>query len=399
MPSDNKSYYHCIECGSLFDVLRGESQELLCPHCGCPPTGKADALAQGGQDGRLKPRLGSKLHGVNQDTQDIYRATVESMSAPDSAAMSEIKRAKRKEQKGRKWVFVFGAWFVLMSIIVVGIKLIDMDDGAGASGNQETEGGNLAVEETERRAFLRAALPQCEQAMSGFLSARTAEGKTQFVHNGIKLSGRITRYYEKNPVYVSESSAFRIVKGELLSMKGHVMVGALCVNSRGENWEVVFIKQGDEWKIDWLAMVRYDDRRWSTFSVSKDGEEGEFRLYMRVRDSNEDIEQKELKLVFYKPTIYRAGEFEGESSKPVSVEIDSDLGRQILRMAEANQVEEGEWLADSYGLSIGRLDPPRYLRARVRMKLHREGEGGKMVRLELLDILAEHWYGVKPIQD
>ena len=44
----------------------------------------------------------------------------------------------------------------------------------------------------------------------------------------------------------------------------------------------------------------------------------------------------------------------------------------------------------TYGLNIGLLDPPGYHRVRVKMRLKKEGNEHSF---ELLEILANHWYG------
>ena len=139
--------------------------------------------------------------------------------------------------------------------------------------------------------------------------------------------------------------------------------------------------------------MRYDDRSWSLFPAGKEGAEGEFRLYMRVRDTNEDFEQKEMSLVFYKPTMFFKDEYRGVASDPVMVRIDSDLGRRIAALLDQEDALEKVIRKDVHGLSIGLIDPSRYHRVRVKMRLHKEGRNDKDSRLELLEILANHWYG------
>ncbi|MEK6249809.1 MAG: hypothetical protein N2C12_16615, partial [Planctomycetales bacterium] len=125
------------------------------------------------------------------------------------------------------------------------------------------------------------------------------------------------------------------------------------------------------------------------FQLGSDGDEGEHRLYMRVRDTDEDLERKEMIVVFYKPGMYSKNEFSGLASKSVRVPMDSQPGKLIQKMLES----EDDLEKDAVGLTIGNLDPHRYHRVRVRMRLHRKE--GEETQMELVEILANHWYGIE----
>jgi hypothetical protein len=134
------------------------------------------------------------------------------------------------------------------------------------------------------------------------------------------------------------------------------------------------------------------------FPAGEDGDVGEFRLYMRVRDTNADFEQKEMTLVFYKPSMFFKDEFRGLASKPVSVMIESKLGRQItelLKQEKQRMSGEKDDREDAHGLSLAGVDPERFHRVRVQMKLHKVGKNQHRSELELLKILATDWYGIE----
>lgn len=409
-----EGYYHCVECGALFEAAIKDIEEQRCSVCGNRPTGGefltegADELlakesaSVGRESGELLPRASGKLHGVNHDTQDIYEATVATMDAQRESRHGRVKRSKRKKSKGhRRWVFVL-VWIVVMAAVIVGVEYFgggDDDMGSVAQlENAEQDLRMVAAKEKKRGLIIEASIPECEQVMMAFLDATSAAAKAQHVYQGVQLSGVMNRYYRDVIGFSSERSKVKIVRAELLNDFPQRTLGALCLNGEGEKWEAVFLMVGGEWKIDWKAIVRYDDRSWPLFTAGKEGDEGEFRLYVRVRDTNEDFEQKEMSLVFYKPTMFLKGEFRGVASSPVRVLIDSDLGRAMMKVAEQDKDREGskEILQDAYGLRIGYMDPSRYHRVRVKMRLHKDVDtkGREKPRIELLQILADDWYGV-----
>ncbi|NWK56090.1 hypothetical protein HW115_10755 [Verrucomicrobiaceae bacterium N1E253] len=407
-----KGYYHCLECGALFEAVLKDPKDQRCPICGNPPTGKI--LAGAGLEGfpemevpevssgvSLKPRVSSKLHGVNHDTQQIYEATMATMDAQKESRQGRVKRTKRKGHGGSKrWLFV-AAWLVLMLVIVVAVRMSgegsEEDDQQGA---QRIEDARRAqeLELQKRQRLVEAALPECRNVMQGFLQAATTAARSQYVYQGVKLTGEMNRYYQDVLGFSSSQSRVRIIDAKLLDGFAETVIGVLFKNDREEVWEAVLIETSQGWKLDWKFLVRYDELSWSLFAASDDGAEGEFRLYMRVRDVDEDFEQKEMSLVFYKPTMYVKDEFRGMASVPVSVLIDSDMGRAIQGLLDAEDLTSGEVLRDAFGMPIGRIDPARYHRVRVKMRYHRENKGGKGYRLELLEILDHHWYGIRPLE-
>ena len=397
----SKGYYHCLECGALFEAVLKDPREQRCSHCGKPPTG--DGLAKmklGGAQAAssLSPRPSAKVHGVSRDSQDIFEATKVSLSSPQEERDDKVRHSKRKEGKGRKPWLIVGGWLALMVGVVVLVKSLDSDelsDSKSMTQDEETESLVAARKAIEKKRVIDDALPACQQAMIGFQGATTAAGKSQFVYQGVRLSGVMDRHYRDEFSYSSADKQGEIVRAELLDGFPQPVIGAICKNKTGEHWEVIFVLDRKEWKIDWLSMIRHDDQPWVLFPAGEDGEEAEFRLYMRVRDSNEDFERKEMSLVFYKPAMRFKDEFEGEASIPVKVLIDSDLGRSITELLDKEDLETWKMRKDKHELSVGLIDPSRYHRVRVKMRLHKEGKDGRNLRLELLEILANDWYGIE----
>jgi hypothetical protein len=402
-----KGYYHCLECGAIFEADLKDPSDQRCSICGHPPTGgiltgnEEETFAPSSEVNEIKPselspRPSVKHHGINHDTQDIYEATMATMAAQKESRSGRVTRVKRREKKGvRRWVFLVG-WLVLMLGVIALFEMFGPDeesDSVSQNGDSALDQREAAAEEQKNRRMINEAIPACEKSMTEFLFATSAAAKAQYVYQGVKLSGVMNRYYRDELSFSASDSRVKITRAELLEGFNRTALGALCMNSQGEKWEAIFLFDEDEWKIDWAALVRYDDRSWSLFPAGKEGAEGEFRLYMRVRDMNEDFEQEDMSLVFYKPTMFFKDEYRGVASDPVTVPIDSELGRRISALLDQEDAVEKVIRKDVHGLSVGLIDPSRYHRVRVKMRIHKEGRNDKNSRVELLEILANHWYG------
>jgi len=411
MEKRTKGYYSCKECGALFEAEIKQPGKQQCSVCGRPPTGdvvygpeRSQILGSSfkkkeAEKKRFTPRVSERLHGVNHDSLGIYESTVESMTHTNESG--RVQRKKRSIRKKSRMARIVLLWLVVMGAVVYFLKFSGEDEVLAVADHDnaaEIHQRELAEQAKQRELAVQAAFPACKTTMAEFLRARSVEEKSQFVYRGVSLLGKMTRYYRDTFDLSRHESKFRVVRAELLTGFEMETLGALFVNDRGEMWEAIFVRDHDDWKIDWESFVRYDERSWSLFPAESDGEEGEFRLYMRVRDTNEDLEQKTMSLVFYKPETFFKGEFNGIASAPVSVVIDSDLGRRIKAMlAEEKErgIGEKDNRKDAHGLSLSKIDPERYHRVRVKIKVHKVGKDKKKSKLELLEILAEDWYGIE----
>lgn len=399
MPKPEQGHFHCIECGTLFEAAVMDPRAQRCPVCGNPPTGKILAGTERDRVAASVVRSDSpqsstppELHGVSRDTREIYEATVE---AQKKKRHGRVKRTKRKEKKSKQATVLVVLWLMLMVATVLIVKHFTADEEAVVQFEvtQERERQRAVYEAQKNRMTLEAALPQCEAAMTSFLNAPSSASKAQFVYRGADLSGMMARYYRNNPSFSSTRGSIKITRADLLKFEGKKVIGSLCRNSLGEKFEAVFVQVGKEWKIDWLSLIRYDETSWPLFQSGVDGDEGEFRLYMRVRDTNKDLEQKEMSIVFYKPSMYVKNEFTGLASSAVQVGVDTPLGKRIKELLDS---EDG-LTHDVYGLPTEEFDPPGYHRVRVKLRLNKKE--GKPVSMELLKIIANDWYGIEQLKE
>lgn len=389
-------HYHCIECGTLFEAAVTGQRDQRCPTCGHPPTGKVLAGAPRSrtavsleESSKHQPSAARDLHGVSQDSREIYEATLEAQS---KKGHGRVKRSKRKTKKSKKIIVFIGVWLALMVATVFLVKYFSAEENetiAQLEVDQERENKRKEYELQKKRAVIEAAVPKCEQVMSKFLNASSPATKAQYVYQGVRLSGVMARYYRNNPSFSSTRSILKITWADTLEFDNKKVIGAMCQNSLGEKFEAVFINNGTEWRIDWLSLIRYDAKPWSLFQAGPDGDEGEFRLYMRVRDSNKNLEQREMSIVFYKPKMYVKNDVSYLASSPVLVAVDSPLGIKIKGMLD----RAGEQKKDAHGFPVGDVDLPGYHRVRVKLRLHKKE--GAPSHMELLEITANDWYGME----
>jgi len=271
MTTRTKGYYHCLECGALFEAELKNPSDQRCSICGHPPTGKIlagneeEAItpsleAKEKKPGELSPIPSVQRHGISQDSQEIYEATMTTIEAQMESRTGRVKRIKRKAKKGkRRWFFVVG-WVVLMMSVIALFKIFgpnEDSDSLDQNGAAAPEKREAAVEEQKKSRMINEAIPACEKSMSEFLSATSAAAKAQHVYQGVKLSGVMNRYYRDELSFSASDSRAKIVSAELLEGFNMDAIGALCINSQGEKWEAIFIFDEDEWKIDWASLVRF----------------------------------------------------------------------------------------------------------------------------------------------
>lgn len=395
MASLTRGYYHCVECGALFEAKVVPPEDQRCSVCGHPPTGKVLVGPQVSppevsSSGKVQPRHS----GVSHDAKGMYEATLDAQS---KKSRGRVKRTKRREKHSRKLIVMLLVWAGLMALTVGLVKYFNPGEETDDNSEEAINARQQRQEEMEKiasRELVQKALPECRKTLTRYLNAPSAASKAQFVYQGAKLSSEMSRYYRRNPSFSSTRSQVQILGAVQLRGVKKTVVATICQNQQGEKFEAVFARVGGEWKLDWKAAVRYNTRSWSLFPSGRDGDEGEFRLYMRVRDSNKKLNTGEINLVFYKPDIYYEGTFQGVPSPTVSVPAEGDLGQEIVKLVR----READMQRDAYGAEVGVFDPPGYHRVRVRMRLHKEGNEQK---LELMEILAHHWYddGVVAPQD
>ena len=375
-----KGYYHCNQCDSLFESMLTGVDSQSCPNCGESVVGileSGSSLA----DGHAK--LG---YEDSTTAQDRYESSLQEGGAEqgDKKTDSGGYQLADDHKVARQMRAAFIAWILFVAFVVsMVIHFNGIEDEQSTQPSMATVSESRPGSERKVRNF---ALPKCSNAIRGFLNASTASAKAQYVYNGVRLAREMEAFYSSRPNFYQKQADVRIVQYNDLRITGVEAIGAICQSDVGERFEVVFIRDGQDWKIEWKSFVRYSETDWLLFSSMENGTEADFRLYMRIMDVGEDLAGDDIMVKFYKPDVFRGREFEGYGSDSVRVSAFGFQG-QLISGVKAMNYNQRE---DPVGMKIADFDPENYHRVRVRMRL-RKGDGQKPY-LEVVRILANHWY-------
>ena len=383
-----KGYYHCNECDSLFEsqVIGADLQD--CPHCG-----KAVAGIVG-----IGPKLEVDDDFFLSDDEDDFDQNLAKTGEAGADDKGNVKQADvdvgeitEKQRVARQLRLISIAW---ISLVVTAVAVVIYFNQAGeeSSISAKTQQKQLQQAEADKQS-IKLALPKCMKVIKGFINASSAAAKAQYVYNGVRLSREMEAFYATRPSFRPQLTQVRAVHYQALDIPGLYAIGAICQSEVGERFEVVFIRDGKEWKIEWESFVRYSESNWTLFTTKTNGEEAEFRLYMRVMDVGEDLAGGDVLVKFYKPDVFRGRGFDGYASEGVRIPAYSVQGKIISEMARQEEAADGY---DHVGLKVSNFDPEHYHRVRVRMRLLKNSE--QEPRLELVRIIANHWYDPAIVQ-
>lgn len=282
-------------------------------------------------------------------------------------------------------------WTLLFAAIILSARLVFHDD----AGNRKTavvESPLTMTLTNEEEAFINSTGPLCSRVFAGFLSAGTPEERNQFVLSPITTASRMARYYELNPIANIDPATLSLSKSVMLDLPGGKALETLWNSTDGRQLDAVFVKEADEWRLDWDHFVRYSDYPWPLFLAGSGPDVGEFRLLARERLAEERKGDDSISIVLYSPRFGSANET-GFQSPEFLVNRSSENG-QLLETAFQME-KKGERV---YGVKLSSPNPEGLIRVRVKV---RRIEQNMERRFELEKIVACHWYstndaGVKP---
>lgn len=358
MSTDNTSWFHCGRCGSLFQSAPGESDDRLCPACGCNPCTGTEAVA----------------------------APVEAVTPYREAPMRDGASARRKKVPARgkrSYLVAYLAvgWLALLAVIVFSARHFwgaGKDDSAARAAvvaKDSIPAEDLAL--VEGSALARNTL------FSKFMAADSPEARNQFVSSPIDTAARMARFYSMNPMPVIDPGKLKLIGSSVIHIPGKTAIESQVETSGGQAFDVVQQLENDEWRIDWDHFVRYSETPWTLFLAGNGDAEGEFRLLARERLADERKDKDRLSLVFYAPRFGHDNET-GLQSPEFIIPRDSRNAR-LLEAAFALQ------RADRRVFDIRLPNPNPEGLIRVRVRIHRS-EVDKVRRFELTEVIACHWF-------
>lgn len=415
MSEKPSAVYSCPSCGALSQIDAAAGDEGVCRECGHQfkrpvQVGPRNVAPRGIGAGRfvqrdvaLKRRHPERASAVLPperqvaDPPDASEATpIEATAGGDSGdadwdddVVSDDghKRVVRRRKKRLKaaptrrntlvvlWIVgVIGVTiFIGVKLEFIGVKLKYRKDQdvvlvpAEQAAREEAAREEAARETTrgEMRAYINEHIGECRKVLTEFWKAPSGEIRAQFVCRSQRVTPLMARYSkqhsERKPAgLVAATGSNLIVGDEFRAIETHWK------DEDGVRYEVVFVKEEGEWKIDWEAYVRYCSANWDVFvSGALDEAAGEFRVLMK----EVQVPTKEHIGVKFYPAGYDSKNRRKGVSPTVLVRVDSPLGRKVRAVLEGldRQVVLGEAAA-------WKEDPQMMARVRVLLEWRRVSE-------------------------
>jgi hypothetical protein len=237
----------------------------------------------------------------------------------------------------------------------------------------------------ENAALLSEASPLCNQVFSGYLAARTPEERNQFVLKPITTASRMNRFYAENPSINFDPKTLKLTHSSVIRFPSGQAIECHWSSSEGYELDSVFMKENDEWRLDWDHFARYSDCPWPLFLAGSGDPFSEFRLLARERLAEERKNADSISIVLYAPRFGYTGEL-GFQSPEFLIKRDSKNGR-LLDAAFKLERENKR----VFGAQFPNNNPEGLIRVRVKVRRFEEDQER---RFELEEVLACHWYSV-----
>lgn len=276
-------------------------------------------------------------------------------------------------------------WVVLMILLVIAVRLLSPEDTKQGSSEAWRNSTLKGTTGDETVVHLDKAMPGCQQAIHGFLDATSSEERNQFVMDPVTTAGRMARFYDLNPSARIDPRVLKNTAKTLLKLPTGQAVESRWESPDGIVLDCVFVRQADEWRLDWDHFVRYNEFPWGPFLAGEGPEECEFRLLVRRRLARDGSGSNQLSLVFHAPRFGRP-ESITEPSVEVMIQNDTESGKRLL--AGFKQRESHTAL---FGSTLPDLDPEGFLRVRVKLRRVAAPETDKGKEFQLVDVIACHW--------
>lgn len=357
--------YHCGHCGSLFESELGHSEQRVCGVClQKPGTGVWPASPE--------------MAGAKADPVAGFGKSAEILEEGGQRAV----RKKRRKNLVLRFVI---AWTMFLGL-AIWVRQYQTDRNRENEGKKQGQ-ANMAegTMADERVALLNSALPQCHQALAGFLTAGSPEARNQFVADPIATAGRMAVFYASNPFPVVALEQVKRVGQEPIKVGDEWMIETRWqVGESGAQFDAVFRRSNGVWMLDWEHFARYSEHPWALFLAGEGANEAEFRLLAREVSSGDEAEQGGSRLRF----VLLAPEFgkplaSGVASPEIVMGRSSDEGRLLEAAFAASR--EGRQV---FGSSMKSMEPEGMARVRVVVK---RGEFGGERSFEVTKISACHW--------
>lgn len=350
-----KGFYHCIDCDRLFEAEVQRSSSVLCDKCGNAPSA-------------------NKLNNA------VYTSGDTAVEKKSQSEQPTNRVASRKKRGSRKVLYFSG-------LIILGLigTMVFMKEGADELVDNTLEDKATKIQKQQeivKVQYRNNVANLCNTIMNGLVKAENGSEASKYFYDSIGLEGDIKNYYEKNPIFVMGQPKAVITHIAYVRDVEPFVLGAVFKDESGKEFEASFIQGKRGYKIDWPFYVRYNSEQLEDFLNQSEVSEAEFRLYMRVLDIKDEVT-----LVFYPPVTNSEKSFDGMKSSSVRLPKSSEIVTAMM-----NVLNKENPMDEDYRKMTASRDAKGYHRVRVRLGL--KINEGKANSLELVDFIANDWYGV-----
>lgn len=294
------------------------------------------------------------------------------------------KQTVRKRKPSYFIVKLICGWVSLILVIIVGSHYLQPKEAESPEPVASKATVVPEVKEADYLLLYEGGL-SCHQAFSSYLAARTPEERSQFVIKPVTTVARMNRFYSENPSINFDPKTFKSTHSSVVHLPTGPAIEIHWRSTDGYELDSLFMKENDEWRLDWDHFARFSDYPWALFLAGSGENFSEFRLLARERLAEERKNAENVSIVLYAPRFGYAKEL-GLQSPEFLVRRDTENGK--LLDAAFKMVREGKRV---FGGKSPNNDPEGFIR--VRVKVRRFEEDGER-RFEVTDVIACHWYSV-----
>ena len=273
-------------------------------------------------------------------------------------------------------------WIVILVAIVFAARKF-WKDAPLSQPTPQISGSTQVINSAEDQFLISEASPLCGEVLSAFLKARTPEERNQFVSSPITTAARMANFYLTNPLEAIDTNGMILQNAAIAHLPGGDAVELQLGSREGQLLDVAFLKENDEWRIDWNHFVRYSETPWQLFLAGSGDAEGEFRLLARERLAEERKNADTISLVLYAPRFGYTRDT-GLQSPEFLVRRDTREGK--LLDAAFKQERSGK---RPFGVNLPSINPEGLIRVRVKI---RRTTADLERHLEIEKVIACHWY-------
>ncbi len=358
------AWYHCGHCGALFQSDFGFDEDRQCGVC------------------QRKPSVG--LWPVVNSITPVASAKVASFHKTGEKAKNLTRDSAEKTHRGRT-VFRFALIWILLLLGVVGLSYF-LKSAPTKPRDLGVMDLDKSLSKKDRTQILNQVLPECDRVMHGFLSATTLEDRSLHVARSAELKFLMEAFYKNQEIQQVNVNSLKRTGQEWIRLGNEWIVLTHWKDAGGENeFDAVFRKGSDGWKLDWPHFIRYSEASWRLFLAGQGKlDQAEFRLLVRQHKDDQAPKLGRQRMMIVLATSAWGKPKEITSESPV-ISIDSTTNEGQLLESAFELLEKNQ--AVGHG-ELKSLDPDGFVR--VRVKVTRDELGGEY-RLTINELKACHW--------